>query len=249
MYYPKSPQFLFELILQSLINSDEYIDEWIVSWNYRILFSPCDYYLYTSSIMASWYNLFKNNKNLKKIIVLWYSDKIKWIWVPSFNNINSVFWKKKIELNFLSYFNWLNEKVNLDEKFDFSDIDVQLPFLFSSMRIECVFPVFVWFNKNYIKLVNILTKILNENNDVWIIISSNFYTSDNLSDIDINKILDNLVSFKINNITRELTKNYKMLKIYSLLTKKIWSNIVPVFYWSSLDLWSKDNNWYFTMLS
>ncbi len=247
MYYPQSPQIVHEMVISFLIHTKEIVWNNSNKKNFNIMLVPSDYYIFAWSVISSGYNFFMKNKRLKKIIIVWSDPKVKWFNVPNYSYINNILGRTKICSWLSKYFDTDFFKRSEESELNIENINCQIPFILTSMKIDCIFPIIVGETQKYIKLVNTLKEILTLDDSVWVIFSWNL-SNNNKKNKD-NLISESIINYDIKNLKKINTDNYIILKSFSLLSKKMKKDINPILYSNSQDLWADFNRSYFSMIS
>ncbi len=248
MYYPNSPQLLHEMVINFMLSTNDIFDSFPKN-DTRIILSPDEAYVYVWTNISSWYNYLANNKNLNKFIIIWNSNEIKWIWTPNISNYMNLLWNIRINSNLKEKFCAVSSFELIEKDINMDSIDCQLPFLLTSKKLDSILPIFIWYEKNYIKLVNLLKDSLEKDESLGIIFSSNLYDDFKNKTWTDKKLSEAIVDHDLKKINNSVTNNLTLLKTFSLLSKKMNRDIVPLIYSHSRDLWMDKNTAYFSMIS
>ncbi len=253
LYYPKLPQMLYEMIVGLMVSVNDFVDE-NLTVNPRLLLVPCDYYIYSWAVMASWYSALIKNHKIKKIIIVSNSSKEKFSWyaIPSFSNYKNILSDIKISNETYELFESYKDFHSIDWIDSFDNIDCQIPFIISTIKPETILPILVWKTNRYIKLVNFIVESLKDEGTAVVIswnLSNNFDQKDMLKKDS--KQAQAIVQNDIKTLNSSVDESNILLRIFSSVCKKKWYDIPPLIYSNSSefdDTW-KLSRWYFSMVA
>lgn len=251
--YPSNPQILFEFILECANEAEKIKLKNNSISTPRILISPHAWYMFSWVVAASWYNAFRRNQSLSKIIIIWpsHNAKFQWIWFSKFEKYSTPLGEIDVDKEIYNYFKSNNQFQEIDENNEHS-IELQIPFLQSIMKIKSIAPIIIWSTANIDILTDRIIELMTQNEKIWIIISSDLshyqvYEKANQKDLQ-------TINFIEKNLWKEITEDMACwnigISMAIMISEKLWYKNEKIFYANSWDtFWDKTNVvWYLSMI-
>jgi len=260
-FYPAHPQILHEMILDFIVNIESNIDLKEIlneAVQKRLWIAPHAGYIY-SWIVAAWtYRILQTNPNIRKLIVIWpahYVEANGWI-LSNFDWFQSPLGILKIDKDIQNYLVSQNPKI-----FTVSDeahipehsIEVQIPFIQSTLKIESFVPILGWIDADWKSMWEILATVCQENPEIWLIISSDlshYLPYEIAVNVD-TETIETIINWEAEKIVWERACWYQGIRSYIVATEILEIPRIPVIYANSGDTAGDKSRvvWYLSMIS
>lgn len=251
-FYPSHPSVLVEFVLQ-LYNA--YYDSCkIISGDgIRVLVAPHAGYIYSWGIAAWGYHLLWKNTKISRLLLIWPShyEWFQWFALSDADGFESPLGVLKIDKQLNGQI-WKHDKagVQISEQVHLQEhsLETQIPLIQIFLKIKSFVPILVGYKADVVYLWELIAKLLEENDDLWVVISSDlshFLTYKWALEKDATTI-GHIEAWNWERLDGNCACGYQWIQAGIIAWKKSWQSFRSVNYINSWDITSEKDRvvWY-----